>query len=42
MLYAKAADYRRGSGMKKSAEEWLRFRGVKNVASFADVLMPGF
>jgi hypothetical protein len=42
MLYAKAADYRRGSGMRTNAEEWLRFRGVKNVPHFVNVLMPGF
>lgn len=42
MLYAKAADYRRGAAMRTNAEEWLRFRGVKNVPNFVDVLMPGF
>lgn len=42
MLYAKASDYRRGSRMRDNAEEWLRGRGVKNVASFVDVLVPGF
>ncbi|MFL6246535.1 MAG: serine/threonine-protein kinase PknK [Thermoanaerobaculia bacterium] len=42
MLYAKAADYRRGAAMRANAEEWLRFRGVKNVPNFVDVLMPGF
>ena len=42
MLYAKAAEYRRGGAMRANAEEWLRFRGVRNVPQFVDVLMPGF
>jgi serine/threonine protein kinase len=50
LLYAKAADYRRGiltggangGAITASAEEWLHGRGVKNVARLLDVLMPGF
>lgn len=49
MLYAKAADYRRGmlmsgaggAAIAQSAEEWLRARGVKNVSRLLDVLVPG-
>jgi serine/threonine protein kinase len=39
LLYAKAADHRRGVA---GAEEWLHARGVKNVPAMLDVLMPGF
>ncbi|MDP9194969.1 MAG: protein kinase [Acidobacteriota bacterium] len=50
LLYAKAADYRRGiltgraggAAITASAEEWLHARGVKNVPRLMDVLMPGF
>jgi hypothetical protein len=50
LLYAKAADYRRGqltgsaggAGITASAEEWMRAHGVKNVPRLLDVLMPGF
>jgi serine/threonine protein kinase len=50
LLYAKAADYRRGiltgraggAAITESAEEWLHARGVKNVPRLMDVLMPGF
>jgi serine/threonine protein kinase len=50
LLYARAADYRRGmltggaggAGIVGSAEEWLRGRGVKDVPRLLDVLMPGF
>ncbi len=50
LLYAKAADYRRGiltgraggAAITASAEEWMHARGVKNVPRILDVLMPGF
>jgi len=50
MLYAKAAEYRRGvltggaggAAIASSAEEWMRERGVKNVTRLAGVLVPGF
>jgi hypothetical protein len=50
LLYAKAADYRRGIltgraggvAITASAEEWMHARGVKNVPRLMDVLMPGF
>ncbi|HYC63013.1 MAG TPA: protein kinase [Thermoanaerobaculia bacterium] len=47
LLYAKAADHRRGevtgsATIVSSADEWLRARGVKNVPRMLDVLMPGF
>lgn len=50
LLYAKAAEYRRGMlagtatgrAIASNAETWLRARGVKNVPRFVDVLMPGF
>jgi hypothetical protein len=49
MLYAKAAEYRRGvltggaggAAIAKSAEEWMHARGVKNVGRLAGVLVPG-
>jgi len=50
LLYAKAADHRRGTltgsaggrAITANAEAWLRGRGVKNVPRFLDVLLPGF
>jgi serine/threonine protein kinase len=47
LLYAKAADHRRGevtgsATIRESAEGWLQGRGVKNVKPFLSVLMPGF
>jgi hypothetical protein len=50
LLYAKAADHRRGiltgraggAAITASAEEWMHARGVKNVPRLMDVLMPGF
>lgn len=50
LLYAKAAEYRRGMltdtatgrAIASHAETWMRSRGVKNVPCFVDVLMPGF
>jgi hypothetical protein len=50
MLWAKAAEYRRGTlagtatgrVVAASAEAWLRGREVRDVGRFVDVLMPGF
>jgi serine/threonine protein kinase len=50
LLYAKAADHRRGTltgsadgrAITANADAWLRARGVKNVPRFVDVLLPGF
>ncbi|HYH06335.1 MAG TPA: protein kinase [Thermoanaerobaculia bacterium] len=50
MLYAKAADHRRGTltggaggaAIVASAEEWMRDRGVRNVPRLLSVLIPGF
>jgi hypothetical protein len=50
LLYAKAADHRRGTltgsaggrAITANADAWLRAHGVKNVPRFVDVLLPGF
>jgi hypothetical protein len=50
LLYAKAADHRRGTltgtsagaAITASAEAWMHAKGVKDVPRLLDVLLPGF